>query len=717
MYSTNGPESWAGLAYVGARGMWLRSSSPSVFVHECGHNLGLGHSNYLDTGNARSIGGFFEVDYGNPSDWMGSGQSDPAHFVTAHKDRLTVLPFPNILVPYKNGVYRVYAHDTGVLNDPSRPQAIRLGLSKFLESNIEHSYYVEFRNQSTLKGVQINLYASAGYEVRLVNAQPYNPSAATRNAREAFLPAGSTFYDDASEILITHRGAVFTGQYPYVDLEINFGYATNAKPTGSVTGTYNITATGKSGNYTVSASDADGDALSYTWYVDTKLIVADASATTITTSFATAGNHTVRCHIFDGKGGLFVATYGVIVGRNDQAKPVAYGTVRDSSNGQVIPWAHVFGNPGGSYRGGVTNNAGIYSISELPTATAITLSAQAGRYDACTAQFTNGATLNTGDVVSGWDFSCDPLPTVSIAASGGPLTNGSVGTFTVTRSGSTAGPLFVSMYCFSEGYSVALVDNVGLPRTWNMSIAAGSASSTISLRHARTSTTDTRHFTAWCTIVEGYKYQQTPASRAALRLAGTPGPANDDFANARVISGLNLIATGSFNNASTEPNEPSSKQNYFQVCPSVWFKWSAPASGFLTIGINATASSTVHVYAGSDIASLASVTPRWGRTTPLQLAVDQGTEYMIQLWSCSQQTWYPGRPSPRASDYSMTLDVGNAVFLPPTASNSPRTPGSGNGSPSSGSGGVVSSAFRSAPSLSLLFGSFVASLALALLAL
>ena len=47
---------FGGLAFVGARGVWLQSFSAGVAAHEFGHNLGLYHANYWQTGvNGRVI--------------------------------------------------------------------------------------------------------------------------------------------------------------------------------------------------------------------------------------------------------------------------------------------------------------------------------------------------------------------------------------------------------------------------------------------------------------------------------------------------------------------------------------------------------------------------------------------------------------------------------------------------------------------------------------
>jgi len=75
---------WAGLAYIGASGVWINGyNSTSVYGHELGHNFGLLHAGSLRcTGGA--IGGSCSVtEYGDPFDIMGNQSA--MHFNAAQK--------------------------------------------------------------------------------------------------------------------------------------------------------------------------------------------------------------------------------------------------------------------------------------------------------------------------------------------------------------------------------------------------------------------------------------------------------------------------------------------------------------------------------------------------------------------------------------------------------------------------------------------------------
>ncbi len=71
---------------------------------------------------------------------------------------------------------------------------------------------------------------------------------------------------------------------------------------------------------------------------------------------------------------------------------------------------------------------------------------------------------------------------------------------------------------------------------------------------------------------------------AWLGLAPAPAwaqPANDNFANAQVLSGRQGSTTVDNTGATAEPNEPSHAG--FAATNSIWFRWTAPTSGEITL--------------------------------------------------------------------------------------------------------------------------------------
>ncbi|MGP8236222.1 MAG: immunoglobulin domain-containing protein, partial [Limisphaerales bacterium] len=84
------------------------------------------------------------------------------------------------------------------------------------------------------------------------------------------------------------------------------------------------------------------------------------------------------------------------------------------------------------------------------------------------------------------------------------------------------------------------------------------------------------------------------------------GPANDDFANATLLSGTNLAVTGTTLNATAEPGEPPHCGH--PAAHSIWYTWTAPANGSVLIDLtDSMPGSTVSVYTGKYLTTLVSI--------------------------------------------------------------------------------------------------------------
>jgi thiol-disulfide isomerase/thioredoxin len=83
-------------------------------------------------------------------------------------------------------------------------------------------------------------------------------------------------------------------------------------------------------------------------------------------------------------------------------------------------------------------------------------------------------------------------------------------------------------------------------------------------------------------------------------------PANDMFANRRVISGTNIVVTGSNVGATKETGEPDHAGEPGST--SVWWTWRAPSAGTVTISTAGSSFDTLlGVYTGSSVAALTEV--------------------------------------------------------------------------------------------------------------
>jgi len=99
----------------------------------------------------------------------------------------------------------------------------------------------------------------------------------------------------------------------------------------------------------------------------------------------------------------------------------------------------------------------------------------------------------------------------------------------------------------------------------------------------------------------------------ALNLYGPPGmPANDNYASATVITGLTSsgsVTVNGFNSLATrETGEPTHASNAGARGRSVWWKWTAPANGSVTVDtVGSYFDTTLGVYTGTSVAALTTI--------------------------------------------------------------------------------------------------------------
>lgn len=121
-----------------------------------------------------------------------------------------------------------------------------------------------------------------------------------------------------------------------------------------------------------------------------------------------------------------------------------------------------------------------------------------------------------------------------------------------------------------------------------------------------------------------------------LAIAGDSsfGPANDSFANRITLAGTNAWTAGGNNNASAEAGEPAHAG--YPASRSVWWTWTAPASGVTTVSTEGSSFDTVlAIYTGASVTNLALVTAddqsgsnNTGRAT---FSATTGTTYQIAV--------------------------------------------------------------------------------------
>ena len=89
---------------------------------------------------------------------------------------------------------------------------------------------------------------------------------------------------------------------------------------------------------------------------------------------------------------------------------------------------------------------------------------------------------------------------------------------------------------------------------------------------------------------------------AAIMTAVAAIPDNDNFATRTVIAGANVITTGNNVDATVEPGEPDPS---FESAKSVWWTWTAPADGGLTLTTSGSSFNTLlALYTGNVLSNL-----------------------------------------------------------------------------------------------------------------
>ncbi len=106
-------------------------------------------------------------------------------------------------------------------------------------------------------------------------------------------------------------------------------------------------------------------------------------------------------------------------------------------------------------------------------------------------------------------------------------------------------------------------------------------------------------------------------------------PSNDTFAGAAAFSANGELATGSLSGAGLETGEITS--NYWNE-GSVWWEWTAPASGQFTVSIpNEYSGADVRIFTGSSLSTLTFVGGNEGWRNIFALNVNAGVSYYIRV--------------------------------------------------------------------------------------
>jgi PKD repeat protein len=120
------------------------------------------------------------------------------------------------------------------------------------------------------------------------------------------------------------------------------------------------------------------------------------------------------------------------------------------------------------------------------------------------------------------------------------------------------------------------------------------------------------------------------AGSLSVNLTVVPPPANDDFANARVITTLPFDDTVDATAATVESNEPHDSTCVGPPTATVWYAFTPSTSGSLTATLSNNSFVSLAAYAGTTLSNLSSVgCTNFGQD--LTFHVSAGTTYYFQL--------------------------------------------------------------------------------------
>ncbi len=197
-------------------------------------------------------------------------------------------------------------------------------------------------------------------------------------------------------------------------------------------------------------------------------------------------------------------------------------------------------------------------------------------------------------------------PTITIVATDANAseTPGNPGVFTVTRTGSTASQLVVTLT--RSGTALNITDFAGIPLT--VTIPAGSASKTIQVLPVNDTLVEGSETVALA-LAPKTAYVVGAASTATVTIVDNDNPStapSNTFAGRTALTGANVSASGNSNGATKQPGEPAHAGN--TGGKSVWWKWTAPRSGQVTIDTAGSNFDTLlAVYKGTSLNTLSLV--------------------------------------------------------------------------------------------------------------
>lgn len=304
---SSGGVTYAGLA--GGGDLWMQGNNSSgVYVHEFGHNYGIGHASSWDTSDGSVVGTGTSTEYGDIFDIMGSGDDPEGQFHTQAKsklDWLTAAQWADATALGSN-TYRIHRID-----DANTTSSTLRGVR--VTKAVGEYYWLGYRtafaaNKSNQKGVYLNWQRPGQTRCWLVDTTPNS----TAGKEDAALTLGRTYSDGAANLHLTPLAAGGSGADRWIDVRVNLGpFPGNIAPVAGVISGPSSGPARSSMTFTTAATDANGDTLSYHWSTRDGLVHENGPS--LTHTWTIGGTYHVDLTVSDMKGGTQTVTKSVTV--------------------------------------------------------------------------------------------------------------------------------------------------------------------------------------------------------------------------------------------------------------------------------------------------------------------------------------------------------------------------------------------------------------------
>lgn len=299
--------------YASGSELFMTGDDERTFVHEFGHNYGLGHASLWKTNDGSITGNGSSEEYGDVFDVMGRGQVPFGHFHMQAKARLKWLPQTDWADAdlSGSGTYRVFRIDSKELSSGLRGVRVARG------GNATANGYYWLGHRGALES-NLNLF-NGGYILWekplaarswLLDMTPESLG----GAKDSSLPLGKTFADPLSGAFITPISKGGVGDGTYIDFRVNIGPfpGNNAPQVGEISGPSTVEAR-KPVNFSISASDPNGDLVAFSWDSAGGTLATNPLSSNFQGQWETGGNYEIKVTVSDMKGGTVTKTKPITV--------------------------------------------------------------------------------------------------------------------------------------------------------------------------------------------------------------------------------------------------------------------------------------------------------------------------------------------------------------------------------------------------------------------